>query len=290
MEKHQSETNIKWALFLNLAFTLIELAGGLWTQSLAILSDALHDLGDSTALGMAWFMERLSHKQRTNRYSYGYRRFSLLGALINAVILIAGGFVVLSRAVPRLMNPEPTFAPGMLGFAILGVVVNGIMVYRLRRDSSHNSKMVAWHMLEDVLGWTAVLIVSIILLFSDLYILDPVLSVLITSYVLFRVVKRLYTTLALFLQAVPENIDIDAIEKRFKALDHVSSIHHTHIWSLDGEHHVLTTHLVVDENISRDEVIGLKGRVRALTKKMKISHITVEIEYGESECGSEHSP
>jgi cobalt-zinc-cadmium efflux system protein len=290
MQKHPSESNIKWALFLNLAFTLIEFAGGLWTNSLAILSDALHDLGDSTALGLAWFMERLSHKQRTNRYSYGYRRFSLLGALINAVILIAGGLVVLSRAVPRLMNPEPTFAPGMVGFAILGVVVNGIAVYRLRRDSSHNSKMVAWHMLEDVLGWTAVLIVSIILLFSDLYILDPILSVLITSYVLFSVVKRLYTTLALFLQAVPENIDIDAIEERFKALDHVLSTHHTHIWSLDGEHHVLTTHLVVEENISRDEVIGLKGRVRALIKKIKISHITIEIEYGESECSSEHSP
>lgn len=284
MRKKHSEQNIKWALLLNLSFTLVELFGGLWTHSLAILSDALHDFGDSIALTVALFMERISHKQRTNRFSYGYQRFSLLGAFINAMLLIAGGLVVLSHAIPRLMNPEPTHASGMVFFAVLGIAVNGLAVYRLRKDSTNNSEMVAWHLLEDVLGWVAVFVVSIILLVTDLYILDPILSILITIYVLYNVVKRLYSTLVLFLQAVPENIDINAIEKRFSSLANVRSVHHTHIWSLDGAHHVLSTHLVVEPGLPRERVVAVKRQIRKLTQKMNISHSTVEIEYGDRDC------
>jgi cobalt-zinc-cadmium efflux system protein len=281
---HDSTGDLRLAFFLNLSFTIIEIAGGIWTNSLAILSDAIHDLGDSLSLGMAWYLETYARKDKDKKYSYGYRRYSLLSALINTVVLIVGSVFILSRAVARLFNPEPVDAKGMIVFAVLGIIVNGLAMLRLRGGKSLNAQVVAWHLIEDVLGWVAVLIMSIVLLFTDLYILDPIFSILITSFVLYNVIKNLRKTLALFLQAVPENMDLEMIENRLLAIDNVCSSHHTHIWSMDGEHHVLTTHLVVEEDTSQDEVLCIKEDINQLSKEMDFLHTTVEIEYGDEKC------
>ena len=281
---NDSTGDLRLAFFLNLSFTIIEIAGGIWTNSLAILSDAIHDLGDSLSLGMAWYLENYAHKGKDKKYSYGYHRYSLLSALINTIVLIVGSVFILSRAVTRLFNPEPVDAKGMILFAVLGIIVNGLAMMRLRGGKSLNAQVVAWHLIEDVLGWVAVLIMSIVLLFTDLYILDPIFSILITSFVLFNVIKNLRKTLALFLQAVPENMDLEMIENRLLAIDNVCSSHHTHIWSMDGEHHVLTTHLVVEEDTSQDEVLCIKEDINLLSKEMDFLHTTVEIEYGDEKC------
>jgi len=281
---HDSTGDLRLAFFLNLSFTIIEIAGGIWTNSLAILSDAIHDLGDSLSLGMAWYLETYARKDKDKKYSYGYRRYSLLSALINTIVLIVGSVFILSRAVTRLFNPEPVDAKGMILFAALGIIVNGLAMLRLRGGKSLNAQVVAWHLIEDVLGWVAVLIMSIVLLFTDLYILDPIFSILITSFVLYNVIKNLRKTLALFLQAVPENMDLEMIENRLLAIDYVCSSHHTHIWSMDGEHHVLTTHLVVEEDASQDEVLCIKEDINQLSKEMDFLHTTVEIEYGDEKC------
>jgi cobalt-zinc-cadmium efflux system protein len=281
---HDNTGDLRLAFFLNLSFTIIEIAGGIWTNSLAILSDAIHDLGDSLSLGMAWYLETYARKDKDKKYSYGYRRYSLLSALINTVVLIVGSVFILSRAVTRLFNPEPVDAKGMILFAVLGIIVNGLAMLRLRGGKSLNAQVVAWHLIEDVLGWVAVLIMSIVLLFTDLYILDPIFSILITSFVLYNVIKNLRKTLALFLQAVPENMDLEKIENRLLAIDNVCSSHHTHIWSMDGEHHVLTTHLVVEEDTSQDEVLCIKEDINQLSKEMDFLHTTVEIEYGDEKC------
>ena len=281
---HDSISDLRLAFILNLSFTIIEIAGGIWTNSLAILSDAIHDLGDSLSLGMAWYLESYAYKDKDKKYSYGYRRYSLLSALINTVVLIVGSVFILSRAVTRLFNPEPVDAKGMILFAVLGIIVNGLAMLRLRGGKSLNAQVVAWHLIEDVLGWVAVLIMSIVLLFTDLYILDPIFSILITSFVLYNVIKNLRKTLALFLQAVPENMDLEMIENRLLAIDNVCSSHHTHIWSMDGEHHVLTTHLVVEEDTSQDEVLCIKEDINQLSKEMDFLHTTVEIEYGDEKC------
>jgi len=283
-QSHDSTSDLRLAFFLNLSFTIIEIAGGIWTNSLAILSDAIHDLGDSLSLGMAWYLESYARKDKDKKYSYGYRRYSLLSALINTVVLIVGSVFILSRAVTRLFNPEPVDAKGMILFAVLGIIVNGLAMLRLRGGKSLNAQVVAWHLIEDVLGWVAVLIMSIVLLFTDLYILDPIFSILITSFVLYNVIKNLRKTLALFLQAVPENMDLEKIENRLLAIDNVCSSHHTHIWSMDGEHHVLTTHLVVEEDTSQDEVLCIKEDINQLSKEMDFLHTTVEIEYGDEKC------
>jgi cobalt-zinc-cadmium efflux system protein len=183
------------------------------------------------------------------------------------------------------MEPEHSNAQGMVLFAIVGILVNGAAVLRLRGSRSLNVRVVAWHLLEDVLGWIAVLIVAVILLFTDIHVLDPILSILITSYVLYNVVKNLRATLSLFLQAVPEDYDIDQLEKDISAVENVVSTHHTHIWSLDGEHHVLTTHVVVDESTSKDQVLCVREDIKKMLTAYDFSHMTVEIEFGDDDCG-----
>jgi len=284
-EHHASDLgNIRLAFFLNLFFTVIEILGGLWTNSLAILADAIHDLGDSFALGSAWFMERLSLKKGDALYSYGYRRFSLLGALISAALLMAGSLFILFQAVPRIFHPEDAYAPGMVLFALMGIAVNGAAVLRLKGSTGMNARMVAWHLLEDVLGWAAVLAVSIILLFRNIPFLDPLLSCLITIYVLANVMKNLGATFGIFMQGVPEGTDIEAIDKNIRSIDHVMGTHHTHIWSLDGTHHVLTTHVVVDREATQDMILMIKEQIRTILQAHGMVHSTVEIEYSCEEC------
>jgi len=282
---HSSTENIRVAFFLNLLFTLLEIVGGIWTNSLAILSDAVHDLGDSLALGLAWYLDNFSKRSNDRRFSYGYRRFSLLSALINTLVLVGGSIIILSKAIPRLLAPEPANAPGMALFAVFGIVVNGAAVLRLRGEQSMNARVVAWHLLEDVLGWVAVLIVSIVLLAADLYVLDPLLSILITAYVLFNTLRNLWKTAGLFMQAVPENMDLEQIDAALCAIPEVLSTHHTHVWSLDGEHHVLTTHVVVQEDTSKDDLVCIRRSIQDVLRKLQLSHSTVEIEFGDDDCG-----
>ena len=267
---HQIVKDIKLAFFLNFSFAILEIFGGLWTNSLAIVSDAVHDLGDSVSLGLAWYLEKYSHKQSDRSFSYGYRRLSSLAALINTLILFVGSLYVISQAIPRILNPEPTDAQGMILFAILGVAVNGLAMVRLAKTSSLNAKVVAWHLLEDALGWVAVLIVSIVLLFSDFYILDPILSVLIAVYIMYSAIANLRQSLLLFLQAVPEDLDIQQLEQSILALEKVDSLHHTHLWSLDGENHVLTTHVIVENYTTREEIQGIKGAIRHLGEELQL--------------------
>jgi len=272
---HHTDKNIKTAFFLNLAFTILEIFGGLWTNSLAILSDAVHDLGDSVSLGLAWYLDRYAQRGEDERFSYGYRRFSLLGALINTIILIVGAFFVLSQAIPRLIAPERANAQGMALFAVVGILANGAAVLRLKESKSMNAQVVAWHLLEDVLGWVAILIVSIILIFVDIPILDPILSVLISLYILYNVTKSLRETLGLFLQAVPENIIIETIEERLTSITGVESVHHTHVWSLDGEHHILTSHIAVAANTTKTQTIEIKRSVKSILHEYEIGMVAL---------------
>jgi len=281
---NESTPGLRAAFFLNLAFTVIEVVGGVYTNSLAILSDSLHDLGDSLSIGFSWLMETRAHKPSQGRYSYGFRRLSLLAALVNAVVLIVGSLVILSQAIPRLFNPQHSNARGMFILAIVGIAVNGAAVLRVRTGKTMNSQMIAWHLLEDVLGWVAVLIVSISLVFTDIHILDPLLSILITCYVLYNVIRNLRKTIAIFLQASPADLDVHAIEHHLERIANVLSTHHTHAWSLDGEYHVLTTHLVVPANASKAEIVQVKHDALRFMEQVDLEHTTIEVEYEDENC------
>lgn len=282
-----SSKNLKTAFFLNLAFTIFELIGGYYVNSVAIISDAIHDLGDSLSLGSSWYLNVKSKQSPSKSFSFGYRRFSLLGALINSVVLIAGSVYVIKEAIGRILNPESSDATGMLVFAIVGVFVNGYAAWKMSKGKTLNERVISWHLVEDVLGWVAILIVSIVLHFKDIPYLDPALSLLITIYILWNVVIRLKETLVIFLQGQPTDVDSELIEKEILNIEHVESMHHTHIWSLDGEHHVFTTHLKLGPIKDLNEILLIKNQVKEIMKKYPFEHYTIETEIDSELCGLE---
>jgi len=282
--EHSDTSNIKLAFFLNLSFTIIEIIGGFLTNSMAILSDALHDLGDSLSLAMSWYLENYSQKGADKDFSFGYARFSLLGALINSIVLILGSIFILTKVISRIFAPQTVRPEGMLYLAILGIIVNGIAVFKLRGEGSLNKDVVSWHLLEDVLGWIAVLIVSIILIYKDLPILDPLLSLVINIYILYNVIAKLKKILNVFLQRVPPGIEIEALQQKIAAETQALAAHHTHIWTLDGEKNFLSTHVIIPDRFSKEEIIKLKSKIKELLAAEEIDHVTVEIEYQNEEC------
>lgn len=259
-----------------MAFTIVELIGAWYTNSTAIAADAVHDLGDSFALAFAWGMEGLSEKGPTPTFTYGLRRLSLVGALINAVVLVVGSALVLRESVPRLWDPGTPDAQGMLLLALLGVAVNGFAAWRTRKGKSLNEKVVTMHLLEDVLGWVAVLVVSVVMLFVELPILDPLLSIAITLWVGWNAFKNLKQSGAVFLQAVPDDLELDTLRAQVLAIEGVLDLRHVHVWSHEGEHHVLTGQLVLEGGtLERAEL--LREQVRELLHQQGIEHTTLEV-------------
>lgn len=279
LHSHSATKNIATAFFLNLIFAIIELFGGLLTNSVAILSDAVHDFGDSLSLGVAWYLQKISVKKGDNKFSYGYKRFSLLGSIFISVVLIVGSIFILIESAKRLASPQETNAGGMVLLAIIGIIVNGAAVLRLKMGTSHNERAVMLHMMEDVLGWVAVLIGGIVMHFWDATFLDPLLSVFITIWVLYNVYKNLSATISIMLQQVPNGIDLNALKNEFSTIDNAHSVHDLHLWSLDGESHIMSVHLVMQENVSRDKVQQAKQTLKELANNKGIEHVTVEVEF-----------
>jgi cobalt-zinc-cadmium efflux system protein len=284
-QHHHSGRNLKLAFWLNLSFTIFEFTGGLYVNSVAIISDAIHDLGDSLSLGLSWYLDRKSKQGANSTFSFGYARFSLLGALINSLVLIAGSVFVIREAVDRLFEPEMSDATGMLIFALIGVAVNGYAAWKLSSGQSMNERVVSWHLLEDVLGWVAVLIVAIILQFYQTPYLDPALSLFITAYILWNVIRRLRETLMLFLQGAPKQVNVKALEDELLAVPNVDALHHTHIWSLDGEQHVFTTHVKLKEIQGLGTLLRIKQQMKAVLKPYGFAHYTIEVELSAEKCG-----
>lgn len=245
---------------------------------MAVLADALHDLGDSLALALTWRFAKVAEKKGDSSYTFGYRRFSLIGALVMAMTLIAGGLFVLVRAIPRIINPEPSNAQGMILLAIIGVLVNGLAVLRMRGGSSLSERVVTWHFVEDVLGWVAVLIAAIAMRIWSIHIIDPVLSILITLYVLWNIAKQLKETLVILLQGVPAGLSVKLVESEVAKIAGVMGVHHTHVWTQDGEHHVLSTHVLCDPDCSIRDCSALRTAVKARLAEMGVPHATIEME------------
>jgi cobalt-zinc-cadmium efflux system protein len=276
--------NIAVAFFLNTGFALIELVGGLLTNSVAIMSDALHDLGDSLSLGTAWYFQRQSKKERSDNFTYGYKRFSLVGAFINAIVLIIGSVFIISEAVQRLFNPEQVNAKGMVVLAIIGILVNGAAMLRLKKGQTINERIVSLHFLEDVLGWFAVLLGAVVMMFVNLPVIDPVLSLLIASFVLFNVYRNIKPAFKIILQGVPDDVTEKQVREMILSEKEVLDLHDFHIWTLDGQHHIMSMHIVVDHNMSLKEAQLLKEKIKARLAELDITHATIEVEFDPENC------
>jgi len=282
--EHAAKHNIGVALLLNAAFTVIEFVGGYLTGSIAIASDALHDLGDTLTLGLAYLLEKHSGKSSNAKYSYGYRRLSLVSALFTGAVLLTGSAIILWHAIPRLFDPVQPKTGGMIALAVLGVLVNGAAAYKMHRGLTLNEKMISWHMLEDLFGWVAVLIASVVMSFWDVPILDPILSIVFTCLILVNVVRSFLATIDLFLQAVPKSVDLQELRASFLKVEGVSGIHDLHFWSLDGERHVLTMHAVVSSSLTLAESEAIKGKLRLVVSGLWNTHVTIELESEDVSC------
>jgi len=281
---HTSGQNLALAFFLNLSFCVIELIGGFLTNSIAILSDALHDFGDSISLGMAWYFQKVSTRRPDAKYTYGYKRFSTISALLNCLVLLTGSGIVLFESIKRLLHPVESNAQGMFILAILGIVVNGAAAWRLKKGNSLNERVVSLHMLEDILGWVAVLIASLVMMFVDVPVLDPILSIGISCFILYNVYHNLKSVFRVILQGKPSNVDETAITKKLLEMEKVESLHDFHLWTMDSEYMVLTVHLVVDPTIKKEELQALRAAAHLLLKNMGIQHSTIEIESATESC------
>ena len=257
------------------------------TNSVAIISDAVHDFGDSLSLALAWYFQRLSRKGSTKQYTYGYKRFSLLGAIINSVVLVVGSIYILSEAVPRLFSPQETSAKGMFVLAVFGIIVNGIAALRTRKGKSINERLVSLHLLEDVLGWAAILVGSVVMYFTGWTIIDSILSLAIACFVLFNVFKNIRQALPILLQGTPAEIEQEHIVEALKAVEKIASVHDLHVWSLDEEYNVLTVHVTLKEVLPMEKLAELKGKIRSVLGAEGVQHATIELEMPNEKCAFE---
>ncbi len=269
--------NVGFAALLNIFFTIIEIVGGILTNSLALLADALHDLGDSIVLIVAWFAEKKSDKPADLKRTFGYRRLSLLSSLFAAIVLIAGSLFILSKTIPRLISPEHVDASGMIIVAIIGIIVNSIGFIKLKKGLSQNEKILSWHLLEDMLGWIVLLTGSILIKFSDNHIIDPIMTIGFTVFVLWGVTKNIRETFNLLLEGVPQHINIEKIKKSVRTIKGVIGIHDVHVWSLEGETGILTAHVIVEDKYLKNPD-KIRKSIKNNLAKHNIEHSTLELE------------
>ena len=279
----KTDKNILIAFLLNLFFSVFELIGGIFTNSIAIIADAVHDFGDSLSIGISYFLEKKSKKKPDKKYTFGYTRYSVLGAIITNTILIIGSVIVIYNAIKRIITPVEINHNGMIIFAIVGALVNFIAAYMTKEGDSLNQKAVNLHMLEDVLGWIAVLIGAIVIKFTNFNLIDPILSILVAIYILIHALKSYKKIFNLFLEKTPEEIEIDELKEHILNINGVEGVHHIHIWSIDGYNHFATMHIVTDTK----KVTELKKSIKEELSEHGISHTTIEIESKDECCDEE---
>ncbi|TLQ39738.1 cation transporter [Ruoffia tabacinasalis] len=274
----QAVRNMMLVFGINIVFSVLEAIFGLLFNSASILADAVHDFGDALSIGLAWFFQKISLKGSDSTFSYGYKRYSLLGALITSVVLLVGSAVMIIHSGEKLMNPEPVNYQGMLILAIFAIIANGVSAWIISKGSSHNESILSLHLLEDVLGWVGVLVVSVVLHFTDWYFLDPLLSIGIALFILYKTIPEFMKVVRLFLQAVPDNIDSKKLREEIQNIDNINGLSHFHLWSLDGEAHMMSmTISTTSDSVQTHEQI--KNEVRHILSENDIAHSNIEIVY-----------
>ena len=268
--------NLAFVFFINLAFNIVVIAAALATNSMAILADFIHDASDTISIALAWFLEHVAQRDSTDKYSYGYQRFSILGAVIISIFVIIMAFVILSEAIPRLFAPEGVDAGGMLAVAIVGIVFKFVSVYRLHKGETYNEKAIFFHQLGDIFEWVAILILSLVLMFWEgAQYLDPFVSIGIALWLIFNLGRNLYKSIEVLLQKTPDYFDVEEFRQSIENIDGVNAIDDFHIWSLDGIDSVMT--LKVDVDFGKD-VGEIKKEIYAISKKYHVVDITIELE------------
>ena len=276
----KTERNILVAFLLNMSFSIFELIGGFFTNSVAIISDAMHDFGDSISIGISYFLEKKSKKKPDNTYTFGYARYSILGAFITNTVLTIGSVLVIINAIKRIINPIDLNYNGMIIFAIFGVIINFLAAYFTKEGDSLNQKAVNLHMLEDVLGWLIVLVGSILIKFTKINVIDSIMSIGVAIFILVHAIKSFKSIVDLFLEKIPNGIEIEEIKEHLQKIENVKDVHHIHIWSMDGYSNYATLHVVT----TLKDTKHLRNEIKEELKEHGITHATIEFEEFGYEC------
>ncbi len=275
----KSQKRILTAFVLNLIFAVFEFIGGTITGSVAIISDSVHDLGDSVSIGISYILEKKSKKEPDDKYTFGYGRYSVLGSLIMMVILIVGSIFVIIHSFDRIVHPVEIDYNGMILFAVFGMGVNLVATIATRGDGSLNQQAVSLHMFEDVLGWGVVLLGAILMKFTDITYIDPIMSIGVAIFLLVHAFKHFKEICDIFFEKTPDEIDINEIKSHISEIDGVEDVHHFHVRTLDGFNHIATLHVVVNGNPAE-----IKKAVKEELKEHGITHTTIETETPEENC------
>lgn len=279
----KTEKNILIAFLLNLCFSVFEFIGGIFTGSVAILSDAVHDLGDAAVIGVSYFLEKKSKHKPDEKYTYGYARFSVIGSAISTLILLVGSVMIIYSSVGRIIEPRAINYNGMIIFAVVGVLVNFLSAFFTREGDSLNQKAVNLHMLEDLLGWVVVLIGAVVMRFTDFVLLDPLMSIGVALYILAHAIGNLRRLFEIFLEKTPHSIDVNEIIGHLMQIEGVLGVHHIHIRSFDGYKNYATMHVVANGDPHE-----IKEKVREELHEHGICHATLELETEDEHCHEEH--
>ena len=263
------------AFFLNLSYAIVEfIAGGIFGSS-AVLADSVHDFGDAIAIGISAFLETISNREEDSHYTLGYKRFSLLGAMVTAVILMTGSVLVILENIAKIFHPQPVNDEGILWLGIIAIIINVLASLVIRKGQTKNESILSLHFLEDTLGWVAVILMAIVLRFTDWYILDPLLSLVISFFILSKALPRFWRTLKIFLDAVPEGVDIQKIKTDLAELDHVASINQLNLWTMDGLEKNAIVHVCLKE---MEHMETCKESIRIFLKDCGFQNITIEVD------------
>ncbi len=277
--ENKTEKNILIAFLLNLGFSIFEFIGGAFTNSVAIASDAIHDMGDAFSIGISYFLEKISKRKPDNNYTYGYIRYSVIGSFITTTILLVGSCFVIGSAIYKIINPVEIHYNGMIFLAIIGVLINFLATYFTKDGSSLNQKSVNLHMLEDVLGWIVVFVGAIVMKFTRFSLLDPILSIGVALFIFIEAFQNFKKILDVFLEKTPNSISLEKLKTYIEKIPGVEEAHHIHIWSMDGYNNYATMHIVSDKNV--------KEKVKEELKKQGICHVTIELENTKEKCCEE---
>jgi cobalt-zinc-cadmium efflux system protein len=283
----RSTQALRTAFLINAAFTLVEAVGGWWTHSIAVLTDALHDLGDCLVLGLAWYLVKLARRERDARYSYGYGRYRMLGGWLSAGVLLIGAVLMTVNAVPRLFVSQMPHAVGMMAIAVFGLLMNGLAAWKLHRGQTLNERGAYLHLLEDVLGWAAVLVGALVIRYTGWAVIDPLLSIAISLFIAWNAIGTLRKGTGILMQRDPEGIDPLAVRNTLLAIEHVRDVHDQHAWSLDGAYTVLSVHLVVDAK-DLETLCTVREKARQALHALGIQHATLETEQPDEVCELQH--
>lgn len=268
--------NLAFVFFMNLTFNILVIVGGLATNSMAILADCIHDLADTISIALAWFLEKVAQKESSDKYSYGYQRFSILGSVVISIFVMLMACIIVHEAIPRLFMPEEVNAEGMLVFACIGIVFKSLSVHRLHKGETYNEKAILFHQLGDVFEWIAILILSVVMLVWDgASYLDPFVSIAIALWLFFNLGRTLYKSVEVLLQKTPDNFDVDEFKTSVSSIDGVNKIEDFHVWSLDGIDSVVTLKLLIDNN---DDNERIRNEIYEISSRYHIVDITIELD------------